>query len=556
MAKAGCTGPDCTFLGDRLNSPAVKGRCTDTRGYVANAEINEKTLLGDNVKSWHDHASSSDIMVYDGTEWVAYMSPTTKATRRNYWRGKNFRGTIDWAVDLQDFHDDDMLGPDNQRPDDPPPPREECKGVYDKLEDIPLDASYDCRGLYVLYALRSMHRDSLEKYDKLLDGGYDKKFNTYADAVVRSGNKQVINFMYTKGKEYFDCTITETISSCKLCRSDGRATNKGCRFCEDWDCRDPICNNPEVNCDGVKYRYRNITAACPPDYSDRSEDQPDFEHNRFTRASTYWTLRNDRQEAFWSDLYLETGIKKEKIAWQDVTRYECEPTEPKQECRNHNHDFNFPVTSSYKREDVLNPKDVFTKAHGKLKTLGSVDDLIDALSLPITMVRQAVEGMSKIDDIVDEWEAAKRKNIILAFLSAIFFFIPIIGEVDGAVASLAGVARILATIGVAGDVALGIYEIVDDVHNAPLAIFGLILEPLALVDVAKISKAARVRRAMSVDDERKLFGAKSVERLDAIRKVHNICKLGNKKRELPIGSLPMSSLTGVSYDLLDGKLAT
>ncbi|OAA46419.1 hypothetical protein ISF_09552 [Cordyceps fumosorosea ARSEF 2679] len=46
-------------------------------------------------------------MVYQETEWVAYMTPTTKDTRRNFWKGKNFAGTIDWAVDLMSYHSDD-----------------------------------------------------------------------------------------------------------------------------------------------------------------------------------------------------------------------------------------------------------------------------------------------------------------------------------------------------------------------------------------------------------------------------------------------------------------
>lgn len=36
------------------------------------------------------------------------MTPTTKDTRRNDWEGLNFAGSIDWAVDLQEFTGDDM----------------------------------------------------------------------------------------------------------------------------------------------------------------------------------------------------------------------------------------------------------------------------------------------------------------------------------------------------------------------------------------------------------------------------------------------------------------
>ena len=66
MSQSGCTGPDCTFLGDRLNSPAEKGRCTQTSGYISNAEIKEIILSKENVQSFHDGASNSDIVVYDG----------------------------------------------------------------------------------------------------------------------------------------------------------------------------------------------------------------------------------------------------------------------------------------------------------------------------------------------------------------------------------------------------------------------------------------------------------------------------------------------------------
>lgn len=41
MASAGCWGPQCNYLGDRINSPAKKGVCTGTGGYIADAEIGE-----------------------------------------------------------------------------------------------------------------------------------------------------------------------------------------------------------------------------------------------------------------------------------------------------------------------------------------------------------------------------------------------------------------------------------------------------------------------------------------------------------------------------------
>ncbi|KAL4811649.1 glycoside hydrolase superfamily [Aspergillus spinulosporus] len=101
MAQAGCYGPDCTFTGDRLNSNAKKGRCTGTAGYIADAEIAE--ILADEsrvVRHFVDSSSNSDILVYDETEWVGYMSAKTKRTRTALYVNWGLGGTSDWASDL------------------------------------------------------------------------------------------------------------------------------------------------------------------------------------------------------------------------------------------------------------------------------------------------------------------------------------------------------------------------------------------------------------------------------------------------------------------------
>ncbi|KAM7212489.1 hypothetical protein V8F06_012111 [Rhypophila decipiens] len=109
MASAGCWGPKCQYLGDRLNSPAKAGVCTGTGGYIADAEIGEivgnKKRAGRVVTSFVDASSNSDILVYDNDEWVSYMSPATKKTRAALYTGWGMGGTTDWATDLQKYHD-------------------------------------------------------------------------------------------------------------------------------------------------------------------------------------------------------------------------------------------------------------------------------------------------------------------------------------------------------------------------------------------------------------------------------------------------------------------
>ncbi|KAK4208461.1 hypothetical protein QBC37DRAFT_405251 [Rhypophila decipiens] len=107
MAQERCSGPMCEFTGSQTQSDANPGRCTDTGGYLAAAEIMEIIQKGDGAKTFHDSDSNSDIMLYQG-DYISYMTPSTKDTRRSDWEELKFAGSIDWALDLQTFGKDDM----------------------------------------------------------------------------------------------------------------------------------------------------------------------------------------------------------------------------------------------------------------------------------------------------------------------------------------------------------------------------------------------------------------------------------------------------------------
>lgn len=126
MAVDGCWGPNCDFTGTRTQSDAEPGRCTKTGGYIANAEINELIRTG-SVQQQHDDDSNTDVLLYKG-DYVSYMTPTTKNTRREDWKKLNFAGSIDWAVDLQAFGSDDM----NSGPDRPETGEEGCISGEDR----------------------------------------------------------------------------------------------------------------------------------------------------------------------------------------------------------------------------------------------------------------------------------------------------------------------------------------------------------------------------------------------------------------------------------------
>lgn len=99
MTTPGCTGPMCTFTGKA--SGATPGRCTGEASYLANAEIDEILSAG-RGRLFRDN-SESDIVVYDNNQWVSYMTDKEKASRTEKWKGLNFGGISDWAVDLLKF---------------------------------------------------------------------------------------------------------------------------------------------------------------------------------------------------------------------------------------------------------------------------------------------------------------------------------------------------------------------------------------------------------------------------------------------------------------------
>jgi hypothetical protein len=96
MLDPSCTGVECLFGGP--DSTALPGPCTETAGYVSDAEI--LAWVSQGGQESFDTPSDSDIVVFEDT-WVAYMGIDTKASRIALYTGMNFLGSSDWAIDLE-----------------------------------------------------------------------------------------------------------------------------------------------------------------------------------------------------------------------------------------------------------------------------------------------------------------------------------------------------------------------------------------------------------------------------------------------------------------------
>ncbi len=105
MADASCHTEQCQFTGTRLESNAKKGPCTDTAGYISDAEIKDVIRSGRINHNYIDITSHTNIIVYDDTEWIGFMTPDMKDVRKNYYKELGMGGITDWASDLEDYND-------------------------------------------------------------------------------------------------------------------------------------------------------------------------------------------------------------------------------------------------------------------------------------------------------------------------------------------------------------------------------------------------------------------------------------------------------------------
>ncbi|PWY82115.1 hypothetical protein BO70DRAFT_429188 [Aspergillus heteromorphus CBS 117.55] len=109
MTTPGCISSSCTW-----DAAGAAGPCTVTAGYISNAELDD--ILADDSTAQLYSTNVTDILVYNETQWVGYMTNTTRASRKAYYETWNFAGTAEWAIDLEpnDGHSEDGEGEGGQ----------------------------------------------------------------------------------------------------------------------------------------------------------------------------------------------------------------------------------------------------------------------------------------------------------------------------------------------------------------------------------------------------------------------------------------------------------
>ncbi|KAK4663433.1 hypothetical protein QC763_608300 [Podospora pseudopauciseta] len=504
MAEKDCVDPLCTFTGDKENSEAAPGKCTRTRGYISNAEI--ESIIETNPSAISYHHDGTDYLVYNDYEWVAYMSEQTKAQRERYYESLNMRGSTDWAVDLQSFDTDQWYGVvdplEGLEPDDIDLlfPNDCPERNFKTLEEIEKakDVDAHCTGGYMIEALANMLEKAVSDYDAIMKTDYDKKFGYFAKAVKESWAAKLREFYY-----------------------DSKVNN------DDW-----------YNC----YKVGGSTkVSCPP------------------KASQTTSVRMEvkNQKAFADHLMKEFSIDYADTMAGTVNLNlipsGCVGTSPGNNYGNICGALPNPVGTEaigvrLLREDleIPNPKKEvgqslenlrklpkYLRSIVKLHRLGALHyetdlaDVIDTTAPSVFMVQESVDAMKKAyeigEDVEEEEKKRKQKDIIMWVLSAILFILPGAGQALAGFTRIAMIGRIASITAYTGGVAMSAYEVASDPENLVLGIFLVLVDLVpgvgSLKSTWKQGGAMRGKMTQADIDKMGPFVKNGLQQIDNIRQV-------------------------------------
>jgi chitinase len=458
MLQAGCIGPNCLFVGPA--SEAAPGACTRTPGYISDGEIARISASNPSAQNYHDAASDSNILVYDSTQWVAYMDAKTKAGRIAQYKALNFGGTSDWAVDLAGYAVDDPIA------------TQDCTkwiGLtiddlirYRDQESIP----YYCIDAIIITAQSNALNEALVNYEKMLANEYDKKFETYASFIKTLVPLQMNEWMAEHGSDHFDCSVTKHVTCCHDCTS----------FCS------PCDNSP--NC---KQGIQAVPVPCPSVFPDGPGIHQSLEKYTFTVKNL---------DAFRQALSTDTSIPTDWFVLGDVLAGidpACAGGGPASNtCEAKIYWHGVPVPTAF---TIPNPKAYITPRPNDLRPFARLLDdasmnvrhytygedtgkVIAAATLPIIMMKYALESMALVDRTASAVEHDRLKYSIACFISAILILIPAVGEVLEAteITTLVGFGAGVSTVGEAADHIVVLMSLLQDPKSWYKELFAAIIE--------------------------------------------------------------------------------
>jgi chitinase len=149
-------------------------------------------------------------LIYNKTNWISWLSPSSYASRRSWTDGLNFGGTSDWAVDLNETYSNNGIGSaiDSGYDDDDDDDYTACNYTitFDSLDDLSAAAGNlrsDCVAVYTMQVLIDMLDTAYDNYTNV-NNGYDDLFGhyvTYIDKLVPQLLEDAFMFNITSDDE-------------------------------------------------------------------------------------------------------------------------------------------------------------------------------------------------------------------------------------------------------------------------------------------------------------------------------------------------------------------
>ncbi|KAL2060446.1 hypothetical protein VTL71DRAFT_9477 [Oculimacula yallundae] len=386
-----------------------------------------------------------------------------------------------------------------------------CTGHYSNLDDI-VNAGNNipsnCIDKYIAQAEIAIMDRSLQSYSETINNGYDKKFKIYAKQITLLVPSQLEKWMAkAQASGFWKCEETALVVCCKDC-SSAQACQNGCE-----------------NKAGCVTGKRTFTVNCPTKIPNGS--------SQIVQPKLAYTLTNP--DGFYKAVADEYGIDKSWIKLGDFlarAHAGCGGGNPNPvECGKLYNTYwsGFPLAGNVQVKD---PKDLIapnfennkalrTQLDNELKlsewdlSQATQGDLVDAGSIPSLLLQQGVSSMAKVVDVADDITEAERKDTIFNFIMGALLLLPGVGALLDAVA-LTALRSVILLLGALTEVALTVYDIVQDPKNALWLLFGFLMAG-GRGNGRSLSQAAGKKRSLSQDDLKGLSPIRG-----DLDKIHNL----------------------------------
>jgi hypothetical protein len=152
---------------------------------------------------------------------------------------------------------------------------------------------------------------------------------------------------------------------------------------------------------------------------------------------------------------------------------------------------------------------------------GDHEDTVEALSLPVFMLAQAVDSMEQVKQLgkeEKEHEEEEEEELIMNIVTAILSVLPFAGSIIGRIAGIAWMVQAAIVVELIGSTALSVYDVVKNEGNPAMAVLGMLLGAAGARTGRNYASAAVKRREIDAADIGKL-GDVFKRHDDAFRKI-------------------------------------